>query len=262
MVNSDYIIREYRENDTEALSGIWQSVFGDDPEYIHAFFSLLPRTGTGAVAEKDGKPAAMAFAMTGINYGDKSCAYIYAVATLPEHRGQGLGEAVSRAAAEYSGADIICTMPAEDGLYRWYNEILGLDDSLFIEEIALTPNASCKLTPISAEEYHVLRENQLSPLPHVSFSSAHIELLEALCLCYGGGLYRCGDTVLAAQSDGQTCRVVEALGSQTEAASAALGAQLNVQKILLRRPALTGSRFVAFKSGTVQSGTYWGPVFD
>lgn len=262
MVNSDYIIREYRENDTEALSGIWQSVFGDDPRYIHAFFSLLPRTGAGAVAEKDGKPAAMAFAMTGINYGDKSCAYIYAVATLPEHRGRGLGEAVSRAAAEYSGADIICTMPAEDGLYRWYGEILGLEDNLYISETELSPAANCALTPISAEEYHVLREKYLSSLPHVSFNKAHIELLEALCLCYGGGLYRCGDTILAAQSDGQTCRVVEALGSHTETASAALGAQLNVQKTILRRPTLTGSRFVAFRPKTLPAGCYWGPVFD
>lgn len=262
MVNTEYIIREYRESDADAICTIWQSVFGDDINYIRAFLTLLPRMGTGAVAEKEGKAAAMAFAMTGIEFENRSCAYIYAVATLPEHRGQGLGEAVSRAAAEFSRAEIICTMPAEDGLYRWYGEILGLNDSLFITETEITPCASDVITPISAEEYYKLREEYLTDLPHVRFDKAHIELLEALCLCYGGGLYRTENAILAAQSDGKLCRVSEALGENLEVAAAALGAELNAETVILRSPTLCGSRFVAFRPGKLQAGSYWGPVFD
>ncbi len=81
------------------------------------------------MAGRDGVVAAMGFCLTGARAGAYSCGYIYAMATLPEHRGRGLAAAIGRSLVEgafASGVDIVATLPAEESLNAWYETRLGM----------------------------------------------------------------------------------------------------------------------------------------
>ena len=57
-----------------------------------------------------------------------NCAMLYAIATLPEYRGHGYGEAVTRAAAELAvqkGFPAVVLKPADDGLFDFYKKRHG-----------------------------------------------------------------------------------------------------------------------------------------
>ena len=157
---SDAVIREYRGGDIPEMSELWQTVFGDSEGFVDSFLRLLPGMGTAAVAEVNGKIAGAAYAVTGmelVSAGGKvqTCGYIYAVAVAPEFRGSGTGRALTERSAELArarGAEVICTLPAEDSLYRWYGDILGVRAALrtVTREVRSAPVLPCK--PVSAGE--------------------------------------------------------------------------------------------------------------
>ena len=135
---SDAVIREYRGGDILEMSALWQAVFGDSEGLVNSFLQLLPDMGTAAVAEVNGKIAGAAYAVTGMELVSASgkvqtCGYIYAVAVAPEFRGSGIGRALTERSAELArarGAEVICTLPAEESLYAWYKTILGTECAL------------------------------------------------------------------------------------------------------------------------------------
>ena len=118
-----------RAEDIGALSALWQEVFGDGGELISAFFRLLWRPGYGRVAEEEGRIVSMGFCLPGARAGALDCAYIYAMATAEGERGRGHAARIGRAlmADAFSrGADIVATLPADEGLCRWYETRLGM----------------------------------------------------------------------------------------------------------------------------------------
>ena len=128
------LFREYCPDDLPSLKSLWVRVFGDPPALVDDFFRLLPRMGNCFIAEENGSLLAMASVITGFQLYHPGraldrCAYLYAVATEEAARGRGLGAAVSRGAAELgrqAGAELLCTLPAEQHLYDWYRDILSL----------------------------------------------------------------------------------------------------------------------------------------
>ena len=128
------VLRESAPRDTAQLRQLWCDVFGAPPELVDAFFSLLPGMGCGCVAERESRVVGAAYLIDGFTLLQPGkeplrCGYLYAVAVHPAARGHGIGAAVSRGAAGLGrerGAELICTLPAEDTLYRWYGEILSL----------------------------------------------------------------------------------------------------------------------------------------
>ena len=86
--------RPARSEDIPQLKALWKLVFGDADELIDAFFALLWPDCRTAVVEENGTVVAAAYAVRLENI-----RYIYAVATHPEYRGRGYGEAVTLAAA-------------------------------------------------------------------------------------------------------------------------------------------------------------------
>ena len=162
---SDYRLREFLPEDRAELAALWHKVFGDPEELILAFLQRLPSFGVGAVAELEGRAVGAAYALeglcSGLAGGDVPCDYIYAVAVAPEHRHHGLGAALSQKAAELSksrGSRLICTLPAEESLYPWYEKILGVSCALrrrsFMAKAA--PLLPCR--EAGAEEYLSRRE--------------------------------------------------------------------------------------------------------
>lgn len=256
------IIRPYCESDRADIMKLWGAVFGDKEEYISFFLEKLPETGVGAVAECDGHAVSMAYALTGLSYEGQSVGYIYAVASDEKYRGRGYGERVSRLAAELSGADIISTFPAEDSLYDWYEKILGTGSSLHICSKAVNAEENGETVRISYGEYNAEREKLLEKIPHVSLTEPCAELEEKLCATYGGGFFRCGDTIMAAYKDGKNCLVREALGREAENAAASLAAFTGAERAYIRIPSAEGERFAAIPAGAMDEKTVWNLCFD
>ena len=99
------VLRESAPQDTEQLRQLWFDVFGDPPELVDAFLSLLPGMGCGYVAEREGRILGAAYLIDGFTLlqpgeAPLRCGYLYAVAVLPDARGHGIGAAVSRGAAD------------------------------------------------------------------------------------------------------------------------------------------------------------------
>lgn len=122
-------IRGSMRGDEAALKHIWKTVFGDSDEIIGAFFASLYAPGAAVVAVKDGEIISAGYCLSGAEAGEFRCSYIYAMATLPEHRSHNLAHLVGRALigrALADGADVVATLPADGGLTKWYETSLGM----------------------------------------------------------------------------------------------------------------------------------------
>ena len=201
--------RPYRRADGPELTALWVRIFGDPPELVEQFYTLLPWMGSCCVAEEAGKLKGMAHLLHGFTLlqpdaRPRGCGYLYAVAVEEDARGRGLGAELSRRAAglgREQGAELLCTLPAEEGLYRWYGDVLSLncrcDRRVYTAEEL--PRGCFR---ISTAEYGYYREDILLNAPHVELNNAAMEFQAQLCLSYGGGLYRSESALFCAVKEG------------------------------------------------------------
>ena len=261
-------IREIRSEDRAALVALWHRVFGDPVSYVEEFFRILPEIGSGVAAIENGMPVGAAYMITALELceGEKSrrCGYLYAVAVDPAARGRGLGGSLSQAAAVLGrarGAELICTLPAEPGLYAWYEKLIGVRCALYRERRELASRPGPALLPLSAAAYARRREALLCDRPHLRLSEAAMRLEEANCRAFGGFLCVVGEGVAAVSVDGDTAEIRELLGA-SEAEAAALGAALGCARVRLWLPAEKGEPYLAFAPGDLPKGTVWNLAFD
>ena len=86
------IIRRSNAADLSALQTLWQQVFGDPPAFTRRFYRTFG-ADSAIVAEKEGKIIAMIHALpTALAQNGQYSfgVYLYALATHPHHRGQGI----------------------------------------------------------------------------------------------------------------------------------------------------------------------------
>ena len=261
-------IREIRSGDRAALAELWQRVFGDPPACPEAFLRMLPDMGSGAAAFEEARVVGAAYIVTGLQLreGEKSrrCGYLYAVAVDPAFRGRGLGRDLSRAAAALGrvrGAALICTWPAEPGLYAWYEKVLGARCALRLSFRALDSAPGPAVRPLDPAEYGRRREALLAGKPHLYLEPAAMAFEAANLGIYGGGLYAVGDGIAAAFVSEGVTEVRELLGAQPEAA-AAVGAALGTARARLWSPAEDGEPFLSFAPEGPPAGTVWNLAFD
>ena len=211
-------LREYRTDDLPSLKTLWVRVFGDPPGLVDDFFRLLPGMGSCFVAEDGDSLLAMASVITGFHLllpgeAPRRCAYLYAVATEETARSRGLGAAVSRGAAELgrkAGAEILCTLPAENSLYDWYWDILSLRH--VSSRTLFHSDALPEKEPLSSAEYGSLREALLHDEPHVMLNRNALEFQGRMCASYGGGMFASGESVFCGYADGSRWVIQEWLG--------------------------------------------------
>ncbi|MBR5343476.1 MAG: GNAT family N-acetyltransferase [Oscillospiraceae bacterium] len=261
-------VREITPDDKPELVELWTRVFGDPECYVEAFFRLLPEIGSGVAAFEDGELCGAAYVITAgeLVEGGKTrrCGYLYAVAVEPEARGCGIGGALSRAAAELGrsrGAELICTRPAEPGLFAWYERELGLRCALLRERRELDSRPGLMPAPLDAAEYGRRREALLRDRPHLRLPEAALLLEEANCVSFGGGLYALGNGIAAAYINDGVTEIRELLGASEEEA-AALGAALGTERVRLWLPAAQGDPYLAFAPADLPPDTVWNLAFD
>lgn len=269
---SDYILREYRPEDGPALLALWRQTFGDPEPLINAFLSSLPEIGLGAVAEYEGQAVGAAYSIDSLGLCSAGsflrCGYIYAVAVSPLHRHKGLGAGLSQLAAALSrqrGAEFICTLPAEAGLYPWYEAILGLKVALYRRAYTVFPRALFPCEAIGAAEYLSRRETLLASAPHLRLSPALMAFAETFFRSFGGGLYSCPGGLCAAYIDGQRLvirELIAASGYEPGDAAASLCAALGCESALYYLPAADGDAYISAEPGRIPAGCVWNFSFD
>lgn len=198
------------------LRGLWKLVFGDEDAFLDLYFRaafrpercLCATEGTGVTG-----------ALYWLPCGD--LAYIYAVATHPDHRGKGIcrslmEEAHRRIRAQgYAGAILY---PQEAGLRAMYRK-LGYCHETAVRELRCAPGGEAvALEQISGEAYFEARKALLPPRS-VAQGSPFPELTESLRFYRGAG------SLLAAVPDGEKLVAPEYLGPEEMAPGilAALG---------------------------------------
>lgn len=191
------------------LKSLWQRVFGDSDAFLDTFFTVaFARERCRCIITED-RPVAALYWLD-MEYSAGKLAYIYAVATDPAFRGQGLcrrlmtdTHALLRAEG-YAGAVLV---PEGAGLFRMY-ENMGYVRSSGIRELPATAaDPAVQLRNLQPEEYQQLRERYLAP-EDIRLSPAALEFL-----AQDAGFCAGGDFVLAYTRNGSTLRGLELLGN-------------------------------------------------
>ena len=224
-----------------ALNRLWQQCFGDTEQEITAFWHAVGDQVRVFAAWDGGKAVSMLCALSaGLvdEAGDLlPAAYLYAVCTAPERRNQGLAAkltAYAEAALWRQGVAVTALVPANAGLFRFY-EKLGYETVFYHREYTVPAKAApVKLTKVDADGYRSLREMQL----YGSFLSYDAPLLHLQEVVSGSaGLYRAETDSLvccaAVQKEGAILHIKELLPDCPEAASA-LAAALHCQSAVVR----------------------------
>ena len=202
------------------LRQLWKQAFGDTDAFLDLFFSTGYRPDHCRCITEAGQPVAALYWLD-FYCEEQKFAYIYAVATDPACRGQGLCRQLMADTADlltakgYHGAILI---PQDEGLRIMYGK-MGYLPATAIDEYHCAGGTPCPVREITAGEYLQLR-SALLPAGSLTPADAATDLLAALARFYAGDGF-----VAAAGGDEAHLRFVEYLGPQEKQAAlvAALG---------------------------------------
>ena len=178
-------------SDQVGISVLWQEVFGDSRDAVEQFFRFFPRCRSYVIRQQ-GQLLAMVHALPQTLSPDVPAAYLYAVATAPEHRGRGLCRRLMDFAQEdlrRQGVALTVLTPATPSLFDFYAK-MGYAP-VFTRVQHPFPGG----TPISAEDYLHLREQVLRNTPHMV---CDLQTLRYAARVYGLTFYRTADGCAAA----------------------------------------------------------------
>lgn len=203
------------------LRQLWKDVFSDSDAFLDRFFTLAYGEERCLCALEAGTVTGMLYWLPCGNY-----AYVYAVATHPEHRGKGICrglmlEAHRRMAGQ--GFRGVLLYPQEEGLRAMYRKLGYTQETFLSQRRFRAGGAPAELTKISPADYFALRAGLLPP-EGVIQESPFRELMEHLTF-YSGGSF-----LLAAEDRGDDLFVPELLGDPGRAPGilSALGKQTGV----------------------------------
>ena len=196
-------VRPSVSEDIPVQRELWKLAFGDSDAYIDNFYSTYYRPERVIVLEENGVVRAMTawfdttFVVPG--QGEYRAAYLYAVATHPDCRGQGLaGKLLAGADEFFRSLDIpaVTTVPAEKSLHNFFGangfrecfRILGT--YLTWEELEKIPLPALEFfRPASLEEYSRVREERLADIPHIAYPADALAYQAGCCSLGDGGLF-------------------------------------------------------------------------
>lgn len=216
------------KKDLPALIALWELCFGDPPAVIQSFFDRL--WDDIQVFTTD-NCTAMLTAMP-VRWQGKPAAYLYAVATHPNHRGQGLCRNLMTFAEQTlleQGCSYTTLHPAEDSLYRFYRQ-LGYETTFYCRCDTFHVKRPLNVITVKPTDYAALRK---------TFCENSVEYPDCLLAlqAHYGALVQIGNIGCAAlerTDSGWTVR--ELLASAPELAAQALCAYLDTNTLSVRMP--------------------------
>ncbi len=275
---ADSVIRRAAEADRSALQALWETVFGDPPELIQAFFAHFPPEASGWIVSRGEELCSAAYLLTGnrlVSGGhSRPCAYVYAVATPEPERGHGYASRLMRHFAQMADAQgvLLYTRPAEPGLYAWYRNVMDASATgTGIETVvqrAEQAHPDLALRPVDPIEYGRLRELRLAHTPHVALSGAFLALQAEYSHVADGALLALGDGCAIAEVEEGTLLVKELLVPELQRPDAVqmLLRRFDLDTAIVRRPGRSGAAvpFAAFRPFTPEpeDAVNWGLFLD
>lgn len=207
------IISEPRNRHMASLRNLWKAAFGDDDAFLDMFYSqaYAPHRCRCIL---DGDHVTATLYWFDCTCEGRKLAYIYAVATDPNYRNQGLCRRLMAdththlAAQGYTGAMLL---PQDFGLRQMYGT-MGYAPCTSIHEIECQPGTeSIPLTEITSEEYAERRKPMLPP-------GSVIQEKENLSYLAGfAKFYQSVDTLSVLIRDERRIICYELLGDMTKA---------------------------------------------
>lgn len=271
-----YKIHELTPPHYDSAAKLWSLVFGDNEALVREFYRLFGKqSGFACCATANGEVVAAAYCPAGTDYiaadgtAEKG-AYLYAVATHPDHRKQQLAMHCCRWLQENTfrnTGSLLFTKPSEESLYPWYEEKINAVPALGGRRIELTGTASAPLSmqPLSHEAYFRLRNELLCCRAHVRHSIEWLEWESLLHKAYGGGFYTIGDSIADLYFDGTSLQINELLPHPTAAQAdsliqgimAAMGAEACVCTVFGDEKYVS----VAHEDGNLPQNAWFGPCY-
>ena len=191
---------------TDGLKQLWKIVYGDPDSFIDAFFDVAFSPDRCRCLEENGNVISALYWFD-CSYEGGKLAYIYAVATHPDHRGRGLASRLLEDThthlkeTGYAGA----VLKPASGLFPFY-ERLGYETCGYITRFsAEASDAPLPLRQITAEEYSGLRKSFL-PENGISQEGVTLEFLSTFA-----SFYASTDALVCANKEEQV--VFEYLGN-------------------------------------------------
>ena len=192
-----------------ALRQLWKLAFGDDDAFLDSFFAAgFSHRRCLCIGRDDRVDAALYW--FDCSCGEQKLAYLYAVATHPEHRNQGLATALLtdvRQLLTAQGYDGILLVPGDDDLRRMYSR-LGYRDCTGIREFVCgSESGAVDIHAVTRADYARLRRISL-PENSVLQEEENLMFLETQAKFYAGS----GFLLCAASTEEGNLRGIEYLG--------------------------------------------------
>lgn len=195
------------------LRRLWKLAFADTEEFLDTFFSTA-FSPDRCRCITDGDTVTAALYWFRCECRGQQLAYLYAVATHPDHRRKGLCRALladTHAHLAGLGYDGVVLVPQEESLRQFY-EKAGYRNFGTLAEFPCTASShTVPLHAIDREEYARLRRQYL-PEGGVVQEGENLVFLETYARFYAGTGF-----LLAACADGEALRGLELLGNPSAA---------------------------------------------
>lgn len=258
MKQAEAILRPAENHDEPTLKRMWKTVFKDSDDNISRFFSTWFSPELTVVIDNGIQPVSAAYILPVGNLVLQdceriNCAMIYAIATRPESRRIGYGEAVTKEAARIAaqkGFPAVVLKPENDSLFEFYLKHTSFKEYFDVFETEFTAgeltliDSSYTMSPAAPEEYRWLRGKLLRGCTYIEMDERSLSYLQYLCASSGGGMYalsRDGKKVgcAAIEQDHTSVNVKELLldsGCQLAAAVSAVSRIFPADKYYVRSP--------------------------
>ena len=241
---------------TDQLKKIWHLAFGDGMEFIELFFRTAYSPDRCLYLTEEGQITAALYWLDCTYKGQKQ-AYIYAVATHPDHRGKGLCRQLmekTHSLLAEQGYHAALLRPADGSLRRMYQK-MGYRSITCVSEFECPAGTAVPIRRIDAAEFARLRGVYL-PEGGVTQEGVSLTYLASYAQLYAGE-----DFLLAGIRDDDTFFGLELLGSR-DAAPGILSA-LGYEKGSFRCPGgeIPFGMFLPLAENAAEPG-YLGLVFD
>ena len=241
---------------TEHLKELWHLAFGDEAEFIELFFRTAYSPERCLYLTEENRVTAALYWLD-CEYRNQKQAYIYAVATHPDHRGTGLCRKLmdkTHVLLKEQGYHAALLRPADAGLRRMYGK-MGYRDATDVTEFDATAGTPVSLRKVDAGEYARLRR-QFLPEDGVLQEGVSLDYLAAYTNLYAGA-----DFLLAGAFYDGAFTAAELLGNR-DAAPGILAA-LGFEKGRFRCPGteIPCGMFLPLAEDAAAPG-YLGLVFD
>lgn len=203
-------IRSPAACDRDALRALWHEAFGDTEEFLDLFEATAYSPARSRALFCEGALSCALYWLDSECRGEK-IAYLYAIATARERRGQGFCRRLMQDTHEHLrslGYSAAMLVPSEPSLFGFYERI-GYRMATKISEICCqSADEAIELVRISAQEYARLRRKFL-PEGGVVQEKENLSYLAAQA-----ELYRTEGALLAVRCDGETVDGIELLGDE------------------------------------------------